>query len=306
MTGPEGLAGLGEGLVRRLVVGVAVAPLVGWLLAGPALAHATFPGGTTYPSGTDQRLVMDVAHEREPGVYNTAVSAFLPSSWSALACEAAPTWQCQVTTADGRPVIRWTKDAGAPQTPNDETFAFTARIGPPGAASLPVTQTYSTGEVVRWIGPSNSEEPAPVLESAPGGVSATTTPPTTVPHTTVPSPTPTTPGTTRVPSPTTAAPRTTGAPAVASTTAAPAVALTTTTTVAPGTIDQTSLPEETTTTPTTPESSAVSLASGTPKGDSSTGSSWPWVLVVLIAVGAAAFAAPTLWRRRKPARPTGE
>jgi uncharacterized protein YcnI len=249
--------------VAALAVGV-VAIVVG--LATPASAHASFAGPSSYPSSTDQRLTLDVPHERGDGPNNVKVEVFLPADWRANGCESAAPWHCSVETSDGRPVVRWTKDAGAGPTASDEQFVFNARTGAPGRATFPVVQTYSTGETVRWIGPPDSDEPAPYLDIT-AAPSSTAPPQTTSPPTTVA-------GTTST---------TARASGSTTTTAAGAGGATTTTTTDPSDLD------------------ATQRRSGNPDDGGSGGALlWLVLAVVVAALAAATFAFRDRlpWRRR--------
>ena len=179
---------------RGLVVGVQTAVL---LLAGalPALSHAIFPGQGPLAAQADQTLTMAVPEERDPDTHNVGVTVALPASWTAVSCKANAPWTCALVAPSGaNPAqIQWTRNPAPPPVPDDVTFVFTVHTGGPGSYPIPVNQTYNTGEIVRWIGPPNAGEPAPVLTvSAPP---ATPTPPAPVtpsapapaPH---PSPTP--------------------------------------------------------------------------------------------------------------------
>lgn len=160
---------------ESLLTMVGGAALLLLLWAGPASGHARFAGAGTYPSDTDQQLTLRVPDERGSDVHNTGVSVFIPAEWSPLACTTKPTWSCQVIPAAGsqRAEIRWTNDSGTPPGPDDETFAFTIHTGPPGKVAFPVTQTYSNGEVARWIDDaSGADKPAPVLEAVATGVTS--------------------------------------------------------------------------------------------------------------------------------------
>jgi hypothetical protein len=150
--------------MRRLATALAVAVAALTAFAAPASAHATFVGPTSYPTGADQHLTLEVPHERSDGPFNVDVAVYLPATWQAQACDAVAPWSCTIGVGDGRPLLRWIKDAAAGPTSNDETFSFAARTGPPGLAAFPVIQTYSTGEEVRWIGSPGAGEPAPTLQ----------------------------------------------------------------------------------------------------------------------------------------------
>ncbi len=162
-------------LGRAAASGISLALLL--LGAAPAWGHAVFPT-KVYPSDSDQRIVLDVAHERGPDDFNVAVDVAMPAGWNATACEAAAPWQCRIDAGNPK-VVRFSKDAAAGPTANDETFVFTARTGPPGNHSFPTNQTYNTGERIAWAGPVGSNEPAPVLKTEAGAPSPSTTSPET-------------------------------------------------------------------------------------------------------------------------------
>ena len=184
---------------RGLVVGVQTAVL---LLAGasPALSHATFPGQGPLAAQADQTLNMAVPEERDPDTHNVGVTVALPATWTAVHCQATAPWQCTLTPGQ----IQWTKvPATAPPGPDDVAFVFTVHTGGPGNYPIPVIQTYSSGEVVRWIGPPDSAEPAPVLTVS--GPAASPAP--------APSPAPSTPAAPLKPPPASTPPAAAPAPA---------------------------------------------------------------------------------------------
>lgn len=154
----------------------------------PAGAHATLDVAVV-PTDSSVTLTMDVPHEREDTTYNTQVVTAIPDGWTGQSCTSKPTWTCTLTVQSGHPVVRFTKQPGAPRA-EDESFTFTVR-SPSTVASFkfPTIQTYSTGEVVSWIGDAGSPTPAPVLATRVGGT-PTTAPPTAPPHS---SPSPTVP-----------------------------------------------------------------------------------------------------------------
>src|SRR5438552_4368336 len=194
----------GQAMRRGLVVGVVGIQTAVLLLAGasPALSHATFPGQGPLAAQADQTLNMAVPEERDPDTHNVGVTVALPVGWTALHCQATAPWQCTLTPGQ----IQWTKvPATAPPGPDDVAFVFTVHTGGPGNYPIPVIQTYSppTNEVVRWIGPPNSDYPAPILTvSAPAA-----SPPA------APSPAPSTPAAPAKPPPASAPPAAAPAPA---------------------------------------------------------------------------------------------
>lgn len=263
------------------------------LWAARADAHAEFVGApASVANGSTVALVMNVPHERDDATWNVGVSVALPPGWTAVGCETKPTWGC-TTGADGaRAVVRFTKEAGAAPA-EDETFRFTVRAGgAAGAAAFPTVQTYSSGEVVRWIEGPGSALPAATLQVT-GEAPAETVPPTAAPATT--------PATTVAPAPTAASPETTG------TTAAPTTVAATTTTAPPATTvaATTSTPAPSnaptslaagTTTSTGP--SATVAATATTTDDDGGGGSGGVVLVVVVLLVAAATTTLVMQRRR--------
>lgn len=162
---------------------VALGALASFLLAtaalvGPASAHATF-SVSSVPADSQVTLYMDVPHERADGIYNVKVVVAVPTGWSAVGCQQKATWSCGVGTQSGRQVVQFTKAAGSGPA-EDEGFVLTVRTGGVGTSSVPVLQTYSTGEEVGWIGAPGSPLPAPVLRTT------ATAPPTTAPPVTAP------------------------------------------------------------------------------------------------------------------------
>jgi hypothetical protein len=152
-------------------------------LVGTASAHATF-SVSSVPADSQVTLYMDVPHERADGIHNVKVVVAMPSGWSAVGCQQKATWSCGIGSQSGRPVVQFTKDAGAGPA-EDEGFVLTVRTGGVGTSSLPVLQTYSTGEEVGWIGAPGSPLPAPVLRTT-AVAPPTTAPPATAPPVTAP------------------------------------------------------------------------------------------------------------------------
>ena len=172
---------------RGLVVGVVGIQTAVLLLAGasPALSHATFPGQGPLAAQADQTLNMAVPEERDPDTHNVGVTVALPAGWTAVRCQATAPWHC--TLPPGQ--IQWTKDPGAPPGPDDVAFVFTVHTGGPGNYQIPVNQTYTSGEVVHWIGPPDSDDPAPVLTvNAPAASPAPTAPASTAATSPAPAP----------------------------------------------------------------------------------------------------------------------
>lgn len=81
-------------------------------------------------------------------------------------------WRREVTTVDfdepieafgeevteGTGTVTWS--GGRIEPGEFETFAFSAGPVPEGDMEFKAIQTYDSGEVVRWIGPADAEQPA--------------------------------------------------------------------------------------------------------------------------------------------------
>lgn len=262
------------------------------MLAGePAGAHATF-AEVGVPADSEQRMTMFVPEERGPTVHNIGVDLRVPAGWSAIGCHQVAPWTCQV--ADGG-VIKWSKAAGAAPSDADTKFVFTVRTSSPGTVSVAVVQTYDSGEVVRWIGPADSEEPAAFIEVLPLGAPI---PPTTALTTTTSTAGPTATTTRPAATPTSIRPSSTATAAPTTTTT---VAVPTTTTGPPDTAAATtsSVPDTSTTATSRPEEREVRMAAADTHDDEG-GSVAPVVLAAVLAIAGAA-AGWAVWRRRRRA-----
>jgi uncharacterized protein YcnI len=159
----------------RLVIGVLLATIALVATAAVAGAHASFSGAAALPGDTDQVLTMEVPHEKGDGPFNVDVAVSLPAGWRAVSCAAQASWTCVVDQSNGQ-VFRFAKQAGAAPA-DDETFHFTVHTpASAGSGVFPTVQTYSTGDVVRWIGAAGTSNPAPILGTT---AAAVTVPPAT-------------------------------------------------------------------------------------------------------------------------------
>jgi periplasmic copper chaperone A len=168
-------------------------------LCAPAAAgaHVTLQPDSA-PAGGFARLDVRVPNERDDaGTVKVAVQ--MPPGVATASYEPVPGWTVKVTRerldepidVHGEPVteqvsrVTWTGDprAGGIIAPGQfQDFGLSLRV-PDGDAGQKLTfkalQTYESGEVVRWIGPEESDEPAPlveVLEAPPEGEEAAATP----------------------------------------------------------------------------------------------------------------------------------
>jgi uncharacterized protein YcnI len=148
--------------VSRKSIVVAVAAL-GLLSLGvlPAWGHAKFDQKSA-KANTEQGFTLEVPEERGPRFHNDKVVLAVPDGWAAGKCEAKASWGCAVSPPTaGRPgLVTWTRQAPG----GDDVFRLSLRTGRPGRIAVPVHQTYSDGQTMRWDGPEDSENPAPVVE----------------------------------------------------------------------------------------------------------------------------------------------
>jgi uncharacterized protein YcnI len=174
----------GRAAAVAAVTGIAVA-----LVPAMAQAHVTVQP-TSVPAGGFVRLDVRVPTERDDA-YTKQVALRLPPGFAEASYEPVPGWSVKVAktklakpiqTDDG-PVteqvstITWTGHGTEGRIPPGAFQDFGLSVQVPGKAGDTLTfkalQTYSDGKVVRWIGPSGSDAPAPsVTVTAAGGTSA--------------------------------------------------------------------------------------------------------------------------------------
>jgi uncharacterized protein len=147
------------------------------VLAPAAFAHVTIQPDEV-PAGGFVRLDVRVPNEQEKA--NTVkVDLQLPPGFVEASYEPVPGWTVQVKTrklaqpvqTDDGPVseevgeIVWTAQGDQSGIAPGQFVDFPLSVQIPGKAGDTLTfkalQTYSNGDVVRWIGPPDSDEPAP-------------------------------------------------------------------------------------------------------------------------------------------------
>ena len=159
---------------RKLAAVTAVAMLA---IPAAAQAHVTLQP-TTAPVGAFMVLDVRVPTERDDA--STAkVDVQFPSGFAAASYQAVPGWRVQVIkkklskpiqTDDG-PITEgvsrmvWTRTSRSGGVKPGQFQDFPVSVQIPGKAGDKLTfkalQTYSDGQVVRWIGAPGSDEPAP-------------------------------------------------------------------------------------------------------------------------------------------------
>ena len=161
---------------------IAVAALAATLtLAGAASAHVTLQPEEA-PAGGFARLDVRVPNERD-NASTTKVEVQFPPGFAEVSTEPVPGWTAKITK---RKLAKPVEVEGEQLTEEVATITWSGgEIGPgqfqdfglsvglpdkPGAKlTFKALQTYSGGEVVRWIGPPDAEEPAPQVTLTSGG-----------------------------------------------------------------------------------------------------------------------------------------
>ena len=160
----------------------------GLALPAAAQAHVTV-NPSTAPAGSFGELLVRVPNEQD-NARTTKVDLQLPPGFVEASYEAQPGWTVKVTkrklatpvqTDDG-PVneevarITWTATGqqGAIAPGQFKDFPLSVRI--PDEANTALTfkalQTYSNGQIVRWIGAPDSDTPAPQVKVTPAAATA--------------------------------------------------------------------------------------------------------------------------------------
>jgi periplasmic copper chaperone A len=135
------------------------------LTPAAAEAHVTLQPDTA-PAGGFTRLDVRVPNERDDQG-TTKVAVQFPSGFEHASYEPVPGWDIEVARkGDFVDTITFTaasaKDAIAPGQFRDFGLSVGVPEGKPGdALTFKAVQTYAGGEVVRWIGPADADEPAP-------------------------------------------------------------------------------------------------------------------------------------------------
>ena len=151
-------------------------------LASAAQGHVTVAPDTA-PAGGFVRLDVRVPNEREDAT-TTKVALQLPDGFAEASYQPVPGWTVKVRKAklatpiktdegevtEGVKQITWTSKQGIPPG-GFQDFGLSVQI--PGkvgeALTFKTLQTYSNGEIIRWIGSKGSDAPAPTVSVAAAG-----------------------------------------------------------------------------------------------------------------------------------------
>ena len=140
-------------------------------LAAPAIAHAHVTlQPSEAPAGGFARLDVRVPNERDDAS-TTKVEVKFPSGFAYVSTEPVPGWTAKVTksrSAEQVSTITWTGTGPQGRINPGEFQDFGISVGLPDEPGKSLTfkalQTYSSGEVVRWIGAPETDEPAPQVK----------------------------------------------------------------------------------------------------------------------------------------------
>nr|WP_231514635.1 YcnI family protein [Mycobacterium sp. URHB0044] len=154
--------------------------------AAPAWAHVHVDADDPAP-GSSAVLTFRVPGESDTGALTTQFSVTLPSVASARA-EVMPGWTSRLDRDAAAGTVRsvtWTAAPSVGISPDQfALFRISVKLPDQPSVSLPATQTYSDGTVVRWDQPplpdgGEPEHPAPVLELSGAPAPEEHTPPPT-------------------------------------------------------------------------------------------------------------------------------
>jgi periplasmic copper chaperone A len=151
-----------------LVAALAVAPA--------AVAHVTVQPEEA-PAGGFTRLDVRVPNERD-NADTTKVDVQFPPGFLSVSTEPVPGWNIKITKRKldkpveqfgeqvSEEVGRVTFTGGAIRPGEFQDFGLSLGVPdkPGSTVTFKALQTYSNGEVARWIGPPDSEEPAPQVK----------------------------------------------------------------------------------------------------------------------------------------------
>lgn len=172
-------------MMRRIAFSVAL--LCSLALPAIAQAHVSLHPNEV-PTGSFATLGIRVPNETD-NANTIKLAVQVPPGFLDISTEYMPGWTAKVLTsklakpvqtADGEVAeqvreIIWTGDGKQGVIPPGQFLDFPISTEIPGKEGEELTfktlQYYDNGEVVRWIGGPNSEEPAPKIDvTAPGGV----------------------------------------------------------------------------------------------------------------------------------------
>ena len=173
--------------MRKTVLAATLA--VAALAPASAQAHVTLQPNTATAGGYT-RLDVRVPTERDDASTNKVEVQF-PDGFAGVSYEPVPGWSVKVATkklttpvqtddgpiTEGVDTVTWTADAKQDAIPPGafQDFGLSLKIpDQPAKLTFKALQTYSDGQVVRWIGAEGSDHPAPIVTSTAAAAASAT------------------------------------------------------------------------------------------------------------------------------------
>jgi uncharacterized protein YcnI len=176
------------------ITAVVIAVVAALLTVQAAAAHVTV-NPNEWEAGGFARFAVRVPNERD-NADTTEITLRFPQSIISASFQPVPGWERSIEMEPlDEPIeeedeqitehiasVTWT--GGAIKPGEFEEFGISFRVPETPGEDLvfPAIQTYSNGEIVRWVGPPDAEAPAPIVtvlepaeEEAAGGVTGETT-----------------------------------------------------------------------------------------------------------------------------------
>jgi periplasmic copper chaperone A len=160
--------------IQSYILGAALVAVLA--LASTAGAHVTLQPEEA-PAGGFTRLDLRVPNERD-NADTTKIDVQFPPGFLSVSYEPVPGWDIKITKRKlDKPVEQFgeqvteevgriTFTGGAIRPGEFQDFGLSVGVPdkPGSTVTFKALQTYSNGEVSRWIGPPDSEEPAPQVK----------------------------------------------------------------------------------------------------------------------------------------------
>ena len=159
--------------MKRFAVGIAAMTIA--LMAAPAWAHVTVQPNEAIAGGF-QTFFIQVPNERDDAS-TTKVELQFPPAFASVSFQDVEGWERKVEMVEfDEPIEAFGEEitegvgsvtftGGEIQPGEFMRFPFSVGPLPPGELEFKGIQTYDSGEVVRWIGPADADEPAPRVNS---------------------------------------------------------------------------------------------------------------------------------------------
>lgn len=182
---------------QKLSAVVALVAMLLFMIPGLALAHATV-SPKTVNANSYEKFVLRVPSEKASDTVKVRIE--VPEGFAVSRVKPLAGWTYEFEkSADGATVKAIVWSGGKIGPTEFQEFEFQGKSAEkPGKYAFPVVQTYASGEVVNWTGPSDAQTPASFVEvqAAAGGTDAhgvTTAPAPTTTTAPASSPTPAAP-----------------------------------------------------------------------------------------------------------------